>query len=524
MSASEMPEALAGPDEFWRRRRGAAQQTSAEEALVVDMARRLAPVRPSTPDSPLAPRETQAKRRLLGLASGEERGTASIGEQPKTPGFRPLSWRNPVNVEPPREPGSVWWLNKASALAPAGAALAGAVLVIATFGPRWGGVPSQPKAPTLAAVQGPAAMAPTAGEADEPSRDAGLTALKDAIRAARAKPALSEAETIQAGAPPSSSNLAPREGSAAAPDLPPQASSATAPPDAAEPTAAAAAEAPLPAAVAPAPASAPPSEAAEPTAAAAAEAPLRAAVAPVAPPPAPAPPPVTSQVPDSNAGRTASQPLEAPPEGGRAASSAVSGQAAHASQARPLPARAAPRTQAVAVSPASTPKLDLPAKPWRRSAARSPVVKAEETAPAAPAETRTRLLRRRGSTTSQAPTQPQAAPPAEAEQTVKTANPLAQAFGAITGAAGAPAADQADPSSHDWAVQFAAPKSEADAKIDAARLNAKYAPALKGATIGVQKAEVNGETTYALRVPALSKAEAAALCERLRGRDCSLVK
>lgn len=474
-----MPEVLAGPDEFRRRRRGpAAQQTSAEEALVVDMARRLAPVRPSPPDSPLVPRETPEGRRSLGSPSGEGRGTASIGVQPKTHEFRPLRWRNPVDVEPAREIGSVWWLNKVSALAPAGAALVGAVLVIAAFGPRWSGVPSPAKAPPLAAVQAPAATELAGGEADAPSRDAGLTALKDAIRAARAKPAPSEAETIRAGAQPSS------------PDLPPQAAFAA------------------------------PSDAAEPTAAAAAEAPIPATVAPVAPPPAPAPPPVTSQSPDSNAGRTALEPSEAPQEGGRAASSAVSGQAAHASEARSLPAKPAPKTQAVA-GPASTPKLDLPAKPWRRFAARSSL----ETAPAAPAETRSRLLRRRGSMmASQAPAQPQAAPPAAAEQPVKTMNPLAQAFGAITGAAGAPAADQADPSLHDWALQFAAPKSEADAKTDAARLNAKYAPALKGATIGVQKTQVNGETTYALRVPALSKAEAAALCERLRGRDCSLVK
>ena len=97
-------------------------------------------------------------------------------------------------------------------------------------------------------------------------------------------------------------------------------------------------------------------------------------------------------------------------------------------------------------------------------------------------------------------------------------NPLAQAFGAIAGAA-APAS-----SSGNWALQFPAPKSEAEAKAAAARLNARYAPALKGATIGVEKTEVNGQTTYALRVPGLSTADAAALCVRLRGRDCSAVK
>ena len=56
------------------------------------------------------------------------------------------------------------------------------------------------------------------------------------------------------------------------------------------------------------------------------------------------------------------------------------------------------------------------------------------------------------------------------------------------------------------------------------RLNAKYAPALNGATIGVHKTLLNGETIYALRVAGLSKAEAAALCARVKGRDCFLAK
>jgi hypothetical protein len=78
--------------------------------------------------------------------------------------------------------------------------------------------------------------------------------------------------------------------------------------------------------------------------------------------------------------------------------------------------------------------------------------------------------------------------------------------------------------SGDWAIQFAAPKSEAEAKVAAARLSAKYAPALNGATIAVHKTQVNGETTYALRVAGLSKADATALCVRVKGRDCSIAK
>jgi hypothetical protein len=97
-------------------------------------------------------------------------------------------------------------------------------------------------------------------------------------------------------------------------------------------------------------------------------------------------------------------------------------------------------------------------------------------------------------------------------------------FGTLAGALGAPTVDQTASKSGDWAIQFAAPKSEAEAKVTAARLNAKYAPALNGATIGVHKTQVNGETTYALRVAGLSKADATALCVRVKGRDCSIAK
>jgi hypothetical protein len=130
----------------------------------------------------------------------------------------------------------------------------------------------------------------------------------------------------------------------------------------------------------------------------------------------------------------------------------------------------------------------------------------------------------------QAPAEAQAAPPAPSDAAQGPANPLTHAFSYIVGAL-APAAsatktvDQSAASkSGDWAVQFAAPKSEAQAEIDAARLNAKYAPALNGATIAVRKTVVNGETTYALRVAGLSKADAAALCLRVKGRDCFIAK
>ena len=75
-------------------------------------------------------------------------------------------------------------------------------------------------------------------------------------------------------------------------------------------------------------------------------------------------------------------------------------------------------------------------------------------------------------------------------------------------------------------MQLAAPKSEAEAKSALAKLNAKYGASLGGSSLGVHKAVVNGETVYRLRVVGLTKADAAALCARLKGEggDCFIAK
>ena len=85
------------------------------------------------------------------------------------------------------------------------------------------------------------------------------------------------------------------------------------------------------------------------------------------------------------------------------------------------------------------------------------------------------------------------------------------------GTLGAPRVDQTASKSGDWAIQFAAPKSDAEAQVAAT-------PRRSTATIGVHKTQVNGETTYALRIAGLSKADATALCVRVKGRDCSMAK
>jgi hypothetical protein len=166
--------------------------------------------------------------------------------------------------------------------------------------------------------------------------------------------------------------------------------------------------------------------------------------------------------------------------------------------------------------------LDLPPKLSRKTPVRVAVAQTAATVPGARAEMRHQPQRPGASTIPPAPAEPQTtAAPAAAQEPI---NPVMRIFGARASVLGASAADQTTSKSGDWAIQFAAPKSEAEAQAAAARLNAKYAPALNSARIGVHKTQVNGKTIYALRVVGLSKADAAALCVRVKGRDCSIAK
>ena len=67
-----------------------------------------------------------------------------------------------------------------------------------------------------------------------------------------------------------------------------------------------------------------------------------------------------------------------------------------------------------------------------------------------------------------------------------------------------------------WAVQLAAPGSEADAKAVSARLGKKFADALSGHQLAFHKAESNGRTVYRVRVGSLTKEGADSLCEKLK--------
>ncbi len=401
-------------------------------------------------------------------------------------------------AQPPSGPGfakerrSGSWAIKAPALAAAGVAL-----VAVVFGLR-GGVPGSTKAPPfVAAAQGPTKEPPPSVKEVASSSNADATPFKDITPVNAVNPeAPSEANAqISLGNAPQSPIVAPTPTGAAQP-----ATGASDAPPAVPPI-----KSPL--------------------------------VAPVGGPPLAA-----SHLPDSKLVRTASMPPDPTPDAKAPPSRSDSSEAAHLSDAPQPPAKPATQTkpatktgkETAAVAEPSTPKLDLPAKP-KKSPARLMVAKADATAPSAAAETQTEPLRPQSSTTTpEAATEqpaaaaPPAAPPEAAQQ---PANPLGHALGYIVGALEAPAAAVLQPRdqsaaarSGSWAIQFAAPKSEAEAKSDLSRLNAKYGPALNGATIGVHKTQVSGETVYALQVGGLSKAEAAALCSRVKGRDCSLTK
>jgi hypothetical protein len=155
---------------------------------------------------------------------------------------------------------------------------------------------------------------------------------------------------------------------------------------------------------------------------------------------------------------------------------------------------------------AATPTIDLPAKSATKSSARVTATKTDTTVPDDAAGV---------------PTQRAEKP---AKLPTKLRPPAAAVDAASSDAAPADAAPAAG--SGQWSVQFAAPRSESDARNAIARLKNKYAEALGGASIGVHKAEAHGETLYRVRASGLSKAEASALCSKLKdaGGDCFLSK
>ena len=400
---------------------------------------------------------------------------------------------DPQAAEGAAEPRPRRWKLAVSALALAGLAMIGAVFALK------GRVPGLPKDPPfIAAAQGPTKVHPPSDQTVAASNDPGVSVLKDNGKPASVKILNSEEQPV---------------------DLSAEASTETAPP--APPNPPAAADQPKPSAGA---ADAPPPAATVNT-------PIAATVdTPVVPAAAAPPPAVTSEFPNPKPVRTVSlrpdgTPIAAaapPAQSGFDAAPAETPIKPSAAPAAPSvsasPPAPAPKSMsdAAAVAEPSTPKLELPTKLSPKSSARVAVAKTDTTAPDANAQTPSE------------PAQPGASAKAADKATKKPKPEKNVAEATATAAAAEPPAVDATPAtaSGGWAVQLAAPRSEAEAKSEAARLAGKYGAELNGSPIGVHKAVVNGETIYRLRVVGLTKADAAALCARLKGEggECFIAK
>jgi hypothetical protein len=187
----------------------------------------------------------------------------------------------------------------------------------------------------------------------------------------------------------------------------------------------------------------------------------------------------------------------------------------------------------VATPEAATPKLDLPTKLSPKSQQRV-VAKTDTTAPNADASaTPSAPLQlaapaKPGKPANPAPktvAEASAAetPPAAAAPAVAAPAPTVQA---ATAPPAPPAAAAAAEDGGEWAVQLAAPRSEADAQSAVAKFKSKYADALGDSALSIHQAEVKGQTIYRVRVSGLSRNDAGALCSKLKagGGDCFIAK
>ena len=497
-SGSRMTEDI-NLEEFERRLRAAsAQQANAEDPLaeltrlvesarfgISDKSPAVEPVQDAVPgpvkeEEPSPSLETGTLRPTIDEARDIEREVYAEPQASEPDAIHSLEPSGPANEEGRR---SRSWALKVSALAVAGVAMLGGVFALK------GGVPGIPKDPPfIAAAQGPTKVQPPSDETVTTPNDANGTALKDNGKPASVKVVNTEEQPV---------------------DLSAQTASTGAPPAAANPPPAAD-EGKPPAAV----------QNATPIAAT--------ANTPVIAPAAPAPPPMASQFPDPKPVRTVSlrpdgTPIETSTSsptstGDQTGTDAAGANAppASAPTANAPPANAPAKPPARAASGAgaaqpSTPKLELPMKSPEKSSARVVVAKTDTTAPEA------------GAQTPSEPAQTGAATkPEKAAKKPKPAQTVAEGAAAATTPVDATAAT----ASTGWAVQLAAPKSEAEAQSELARLNAKYGADLNGSPLGVHKAVVNGETIYRLRVVGLTKADAAALCARLKGDggECFIAK
>lgn len=354
-------------------------------------------------------------------------------------------------------------------LAVSGLAIAGVAMIGAVFALK-GAVPGLPKtAPFIAAAQGPVKVAPPSNETVASSNDPGASLLNDSAKPGAVKVVNSEEQPVDLAADASLSN----------------------PPSAA---------------------ANPPSIAANPLPASGSAALAATVNTPLVATPGPPPPALSQEFPDPKPVRTVSLRPDGTPIALANPADQAPSDAKPAVATAPAPAALAPNavaekttSEATGAAQPSTPKLDLPARPSEKSAARVVVAKTDTTAPEPSAQTPNEAA------PNNAPAKPEKA--ARRPKSGQVAD-AAETTGAI---AQPPVDATAATTSGGWSVQLAAPRSEAEASSELAKLNTKYAAELNGSTIGVHKAVVKGETIYRLRVVGLTKADAAKLCARLKG-------
>ena len=197
------------------------------------------------------------------------------------------------------------------------------------------------------------------------------------------------------------------------------------------------------------------------------------------------------------------------------------GEAAAAAPAAPA---ARPTTPSLAAAPAPVPAPVAAAPKVEPPKVEAPKSDARPTTVARPAPTTTTPQPARTTPPRPATPQPAAADDGDAPMSLR---PPSGAQPRPTRTAAATPAAPATPATSDgggggFAVQLAAPGSEAEARATANRLKQRYADALDGYSPGVRKADVSGKTVYRVRVGGLSRQDANELCTRIKsdGGSC----
>lgn len=206
-------------------------------------------------------------------------------------------------------------------------------------------------------------------------------------------------------------------------------------------------------------------------------------------------------------------PATSPPPGAPTASRSITALAPPTPAADPVQDNVSPQS--------ASPKIDLPVKPRVKSTARVSDGKPD----AAGAATNGPLqlgLPTKLEKAAKAARAKAAAPVVTALAATPTAATSVDPTPTATASASAPAASGGG----EFAVQLAAPGSDQEAQTTWSRLKSKYSTELNGFDATIHKAEKSGGAVYRVRVVGLAKADAVALCEKLKasGGACFVAK